>query len=127
MSITLGGVTLSKHMIWEDEDTYDAVDSDFIRTLAGGMVIRDQTLHAGRVITLIAQEDQGWLTKEQVDAVRVIANVAGAQYALTIGLQSFQVKFRNHEKPAFTASALIPRTDAPVGDYYTCTIKLMTV
>jgi hypothetical protein len=127
MAITLGGVTLSKHMVWTDEDTYQMVASTFKRTLAGNIVVRDQQLSLGRPITLAAEEDQGWLTKEQVDAVRALANVAGAQYALVIGTQNFVVKFRNHEPPSFIANALIPRTDAPVTDYYTCTIKLMTV
>ena len=127
MAITLGGVTLSPHIIWEDEDKYSAVASDFRRTLAGNILVRDQTLNLGRPITLVAREDQGWLTKTQVDAVRALANVAGAVYSLVIESQSFQVKFRHHESIAFEADALIKRNNPDPDDYYTCTIKLMTV
>lgn len=127
MAIVLGGVTLSQHMIWEDEDSYSGVASSFQRTLAGNIVVRDQTLNLGRPITLIAQQDQGWLTKTQVDAIRALANVAGAEYSLVIESQSFQVKFRHHEDPAFIADALIKRNNPSPNDYYTCTIKLMTV
>ena len=127
MAITLGGVVLSEHMIWEDEDTYSTVASTFTRTLAGNILVRDQALNLGRSITLVAQEDQGWLTKTQMDAVRTLANVAGGVYSLVIELQSFQVKFRHHEPPAFAADALIKRNNPDPGDYYTCTIKLMTV
>ena len=127
MAITLGGVTLSKHMIWEDEDAYGLVDSVAVRTLAGNLIVRDQALVKGRPITLTAREDQGWLTKTQVDAVRGLANAAGAGYSLVIESQSFQVKFRHHEPPAFEATALIMRNNHDIDDYYTCTIKLMTV
>ncbi len=127
MAITLGGVTLSTHMIWEDEDTYSSVASSVKRTLAGNLVVRDQQLSLGRSITLVAKEDQGWLTKTQVDQVRALADVAGAAYSLDTGYQTFLVKFRHHESPAFIADALIKRNNADPGDYYTCTIKLMTV
>ncbi|GMQ91709.1 MAG: hypothetical protein BMS9Abin11_1020 [Gammaproteobacteria bacterium] len=127
MAVVLGGVTLSNHLIWEDEDTYSSVASSVKRTLAGSVVYRDQTLTLGRPITLVAKVDQGWLTKAQVDAVRTLANVAGAVYSLTVGTQNFNVKFRHHESPAFTADALIKRNNPSVNDYYTCTIKLMTV
>lgn len=127
MAIILGGITLSEHMIWEDEDTYSDVASSFNRTLAGNAVVRDQQLSKGRPVTLVAQIDQGWLTKTQVDQVRVLANTANGAYSLTIESQTFNVKFRHHEQPAFIADALIKRNNPDAGDYYTCTIKLMTV
>jgi hypothetical protein len=127
MAIILGGVTLSPHMIWEDENDYSTVDQTAVRTLGGNVLVYAQQLTKGLPITLVAVEDQGWLTKLQVQAVQALANAAGDTYGLTLGSQNFTVVFRHHEPPAFAARALIPRVETTPADYYTATIKLMTV
>jgi len=127
MAIVLGGVTLSPHMVWQDEFTYSVVAQSSLRTLGGDVKVYSQQLQKGVPITLVATEDTGWLTKDQVRDTAALADAAGNTYSLTLGVQSFTVVFRHHEPPAFEASALIPRVDAPDTDYYTATIKLMTV
>ena len=127
MAIELGGVTLSPHMIWQDENTYSKVDQSALRTLGGNIQIYSQQLNKGIPITLVAVEDQGWLTKTQVEAVQALSDAAGASYSLTLGSESFTVVFRHHDPPAFAANALIPRVGTTAGDYYTATIKLMTI
>jgi len=127
MAITLGGVSLSDQLIWQDEQDYSTVVQDTVRTLGGNLKVYSQSLSKGVPITLVAVQDQGWLTHTQVLAIRALADTAGAQYSLTLGSQSFTVMFRHHESPAFSAAPLIARIDAPAGDFFTCTIKLMTV
>ncbi len=127
MAIILGGVTLSPHMIWADEMTVDPVSQVALRTLGGRLIVRSQAYTGGRNITLEAREDQGWLTKTQVESVMALAAVAGAQYALTIESQNFTVMFRHHEAPAFEATPLIFRVNSQSGDYFTGTIRLITV
>jgi hypothetical protein len=127
MAIVLGGVTLSKHMIWVDEFDYSDVAQSNNRTLGGRQIIFSQTLVGGRPITLEAQIDQGWLTRAQVDDVKALSAVSGAAYALTIGAQNFTVMFRHEEPPAFAAKPLVFRVDAPDTDYFTAVIKLFTI
>lgn len=127
MAIILGGVTLPPGLVWEDENTYSKVAQSEIRTLGGNVLVYSQQLFEGIPITLTSLQDQGWFTKQQVLDVQALADVAGATYALEIGLQNFQVMFRHQEAPAFNASALIPRVETTLNDYYTATIKLMTI
>lgn len=127
MAIELGGVTLSPHMLWVDEVEYSDVEQSTLRTLGGDLRIYSQSLTKGRPITLVASDDQGWLTRDQVDSVRALASAAGNIYTLVIGIQTFSVVFRHEEPPAFAAQPLVFRVDAPSTDYYTATIKLMTV
>lgn len=127
MAIILGGVTLSPHMLWVDENDYSTVDQSAVRTLGGNVLVYAQQLSKGIPITLRGVEDTGWLLKPQVVAVQALADAAGASYALTLGSKSFTVVFRHHEPPAFEANALIPRVETTDSDYYTATIKLMTI
>ena len=128
MAIILDGVTLSQHMIWEDQFVDDQVAAQSTtRTLGGKLVVYSQQLNSGRPITLVAREDQGWLTKTQVEGVSALARVAGAIYLLTIGSESFNVMFRHHDPPAFSATPLIYRTNSASTDYFTAVIKLFVV
>jgi hypothetical protein len=127
MAITLGGITLPSGMIWQDEFQQDLVAQTSVRTLAGTLRVREQQLSNGRNITLAAIEDQGWMTRAQVEAVQALTLEAGNTYTLVIGVQTFTVKFRHSEPPAFEATPLIYRTTQVSTDYFTGTIKLLTV
>ncbi len=126
-AITLGGIVLSPHLIWEDEGKFSPVAQTVNRTLGGGIVIFSGGLLGGRPITIKSLPDQGWMTKAQVDSVQLIANVPGNIVSLAIGAQVFSVMFRHHEPQAFTASPLIFRVDAPAEDYFLVEIKLIEV
>jgi hypothetical protein len=127
MAITLGGVSLPDGMIWQDEFQQDMVAQTTLRTLGGTLKVREQGLSGGRNITLAAIEDQGWLTRAQVEAIQPLTLEAGNTYTLVIGVQTFTVKFRHSDPPAFEATPLIYRTTQVATDYFTATIKLMTV
>lgn len=127
MAITLGGVELSKHMVWSDRDKSSAVEQTMIRTLGGRAVIYAQQLERGMAITLEAQSDTGWLTYEQVKAVRALADVAGAIYLLDFFGQQFDVVFAHHVGDAFQFTPLSYRVVQDDTDYFTGYIKLTTV
>jgi hypothetical protein len=62
-----------------------------------------------------------------VQQLQALAAVAGAQYLLDLGAMQHSVMFRHEDPPAFEATPLIPRTLAQAGDYFTITLKLITV
>lgn len=127
MSTVLGGVTLPDGIVWEDKYKWSHVVQDVQMTLGGRPVVYSGSLQAGRRISLVAYQDQGWLTKEQVDQVMALAEVAGAQYALTIGAETFNVVFRHEEPPAVEFEPLIPRGIPVAGDFFVGRIKLLVV
>lgn len=127
MAIVLGGITLNPNMVWAERYAFAPVFQEVQTTLGGAPVVYTRNRTAGRPITLVAADDQGWLTKAMSDAVQTSANVAGAVYALTIGDESFDVVFRHHEAPAVNLRPLITRAVPLAGDYFVGEIKLMTV
>lgn len=126
-SVSLGGVVLNGAMILSDRDTSFAVAQSIKRTLGGGIKVFFAQLTKGQNLTLVATEDQGWISKAMVDELQVLANSAGGVYELLVNGVGRSVVFRHHDSPAFEASPLVYRNNQQADDLYTCTIKLMTV
>ncbi len=127
MAITLSDVTLRGGLVWTDRWADANVAQQVRRTLGGAPIIYTASLHKGIPITLESREDQGWQTLAVVEQLRALASVAGAQYLLDLGSIQHSVMFRHDDPPAFDATPLIPRTLAEAGDYFTITLKLITV
>lgn len=136
MSVTLnlGGTDLNPNMIWTDRYNFQDVTQTTTRTLSGQHVTFVQGTSKGRPITLVANEETGWLTLSQINAIQALANVAGAVLTLQIDVETFQVQFRHEDSPAFEAAQLVDGlvpTDGIFGDnsitYFTATIKLTEV
>ena len=125
--ITLGSVTLNPNMVWAERFGYSPVIQEVQTTLDGNPVIYTRTRSAGMPITLVALDDQGWLTKEMADAVNLLAQDPSTLLPLTIGADVFNVVFRHHESPAVALRPLITRAVPLPGDYFVGEIKLMTV
>jgi hypothetical protein len=127
MATQLDAVQLPASLIWSDEHSAQAVAQAARRTLDGSLLVFYAGLAKGRSITLESRDDSGWLSKTQVDALRLLADSPGGVYTLTLRGNTYQVMFRHHEPPAFEASPLFPFTDPQAGDYYLARLRLMTV
>jgi hypothetical protein len=114
-------------MVWTDRYTSTKVAQTVQTTLGGVPVVYSQALIAGAPITLQATEDTGWLTGAQVEAIMDMADQPGAVFELSVDGATKQVVFRHHDGVAFEASPLVPRLNQQPGDYFTATLKLMTV
>lgn len=127
MSISLNGVTLNPNLVWEDKYDYSIISQEVKYTLAGTPIVYSGAYSAGRPITLVATDDQGWVEKTIADQIYALAQQSGGIYSLVIGAETFQVMFRNHEPPSVSLKPLSPRAVPLSGDYFTGSIKLMTV
>lgn len=121
------GVELNPNMLWVNRHESQAVRQSSRRLQSGNLVIYSGPLIAGQSIELQAISDQGWLTKEQVDAITLRANTPGAIYSLLLDGVTYQVIFDHGNPPAWTAEPFIYRLTEQTTDYYTCTLKLLTV
>lgn len=126
-TLKLGGVTLNAQMVWEDRFRSQKVAQSVIITLGGSPVTYSQALVAGESITLVSQRDRGWLTGAMVEQIGELAAQVGGVFELEVNGVVQQVVFRHHEPPAFSADPLVPRLNQQLKDYFTATIKLMTV
>lgn len=124
--ITLGGVNLSKHMIWENQYKTTQVRQDYKETLGGGVSIHAQTVEKGRVIKLTSY-DSGWLTRNMVEQLEQLVNEAGVVMTLVLGNNVFDVMFAHHLGNAFVYDPISFRLQGDQADYFKGELLLITV
>lgn len=125
--IRLDNVVLPDGLVWTDEFAAQAVAQTVRRTLDGSVVVFYGQHSGGLPITLESEPDAGWLTRTQVEALKLRADSPGGIFTLELRGQVFQVMFRHHEPPAFEAKPLVALAHPQPGDFYLATLKLMTV
>lgn len=126
-TISLDGIELNHQMRWVERDQSQKVAQSSYRTIGGGLIVFSGPLTAGARITLTATEETGWLQKSVVDQIKALADVPGATYVLQFHNDSYNVVFRHEESPAVDLNPLVYRINQGADDYYTGTIKLLTV
>lgn len=132
--ITLGSVSdLPPDMQWSDEYTEgsDLVAQDEQYTVTGALVIQANARQAGRRITLEGRREGDIVfapvTRAQVEALRVLAAVAGATYTLTLADgREFSVVFRR-DPVGVEMQPLKHITDPDPADLYVGRLNLMQV
>jgi len=125
--IRLDSVVVPDGLVWIDEFAAQAVAQTVRRTLDGSVVVFYGQHSGGLSITLESEPDAGWLTRTQVEALKLRADSPGGIFTLELRGQVFQVMFRHQEPPAFEAKPLVPLAHPQPGDFYLATLKLMTV
>ncbi|MEO5332151.1 MAG: hypothetical protein H7839_09020 [Magnetococcus sp. YQC-5] len=125
VAITLGGIELPAQTEWTDRHEWSPVSQGVVRTLGGSSVIFTTPVSQGRPITLEASPGVQRMNQATVDAIQALSDQAGSNFVLVIGGETFNVVFRHHDPPAFSANPARPLSGARLGYYVT--IKLMTV
>lgn len=125
--ISLNAIQLPAALQWVDEFNWQPVAQSARRTLAGGLVLQESALVAGRPVTLQSRPDSAWMTRAVLEQLYALAAVAGHIYPLQIRGASHSVRFNYGDGTAIEAEPLFPMADPQATDYYLVTIKLITV
>lgn len=138
-AITIGSVTLVSDLKWIDEfgQGSDLVGQIETVSSTGALIIQASAQQAGRLMTLQtvssgpgfgSQQYAGVLTRAQVTALKALADVPGATYAVVLNDgRTFNAMFRRANTAAVVADPIIfydPLTDT---DWYSVTINLILV
>lgn len=123
MTMLLDSLSLPASLTWTDRDNWQPVAQTARPTLDGGLAVFHQPLTAGRPITLISTESSGWVNRQTLDALQVLASVPGSLHTLTLGTQTFTVLWRHDDPPAIQAEPLVARITPDMGDWFRVTLK----
>lgn len=125
--IILNGVQLNPNLQWTDRCVSSGVRQDLRFSLGGRPLLSSGPMIGNRPVTLVSEEDSGWLSKDMADALIAMADTPGATYPFTYGTEIVNglVVFRHHEQPALALRPLFPRVIPDSGDYWIGTIKLL--
>lgn len=119
-------IELPGQLDWSDRYGWAAVGQTMTRGLTGKPIIQAAQLVAGRPITLEGSTTRAWVPRTTVDALQAWADFSGKALALSIYGQSFDVLFRHHDAPAFTARPVADRANPPADWPHYIVLKLMT-
>ena len=78
-------------------------------------------------ITLKSAQNQGWLSESMVESCNQMSKNHNSDYECVIGDQSFIVRFRHFDPPAFEAEQLDQIGALAPAGFYLATIKLYTI
>lgn len=122
----LNGIALPAGMLWVDEFSWAQAQRSVERSITGAQIIDVAPKLAGRPITLQGAQDQGWIRRATLLAVRALADVPGGQYPLQLASgEIFTVMFAPDD--AIEAQP-ISRPELPENTHpYVATLRLMTV
>jgi len=125
--ITLDEIELPGQMFWSDELWSPVVQQEEYST-TGALILDESEKQAGRPITLGGRDYTCWVTRAVVDLLLAKASVKGTVMTLTLeDEREFQVRFRYESGKAIEANPIYYRVPAQPEDWYTLTIKLITV
>lgn len=125
--ITLDEIELPGQMFWSDEIWSPVVQSEEY-SVTGALILDETEKQAGRPITLGGRDYTCWVTRETIDALMTKAAIKGQVMTLTLeDEREFDVRFRYDSGKAIEAKPIYDRVPAQPEDWYTLTIKFITV
>lgn len=116
---------LPDDLLWTDEHAWTPVVSRVEYLLTGALLVESAVRKKGRPITLKAESDMGWVTRETVDRLYAWASMPDSILILEFAdRRRFSVRFRHFENAIDTEPVLgFPsRSNA---DWYRITLRLM--
>jgi hypothetical protein len=125
--ITLGGVVLP-NMVFEDEFGNPPVETKTEATLAGNMLVWEQSCGGIPIDLKSGGEGAEWTTRGTMKALFALSSIPNATYILDYNGLVRTVRFRNEDKPAVSAKPVMSRSNPEDTDpYVEIYIKLMEV
>lgn len=135
--ILLAGIVLPADLQWTDEFTAWRVGQQVKTSLTGARIVQESALQAGRPITLQTQtEGNTYIGPVTLDVLRQLQaseeqpRVGSLQLVMpdhNTGERTFQVRWRRSEGAALEAVPINYAVPALDGDYFSITLRLMTV
>jgi len=122
----LDGVELNPDTLWIDEYDHTPLAQNMGRSLSGALIIETAHKIAGRPITLAGDQNSGWATKAQVDALYAKLPVTDKLTLIMPNGQGFRVVF-NHAASPIESKPIEHWRIMQDGDFYSLRLNLMTV
>ena len=127
--ITLQGITLPADLNWADEPSHTPIRSAVEKSLGGAPIIwEDEGDSSGRFIDLTGDEESAWISRSTYEALVSLASTPLIIYTLDYHGTTYNVRFRNEEKPPVFATPVVQYSQYDGTDWYSSVqIKLMEI
>ncbi len=126
MTTSLNAIPLPNDMQWADEFAPRVLQS-LKTTLDTAPHVVAVSRSKGIPISLRSWDDGAFVTRETVLLLQAAADQPALEMPLVLRDAAFQVMFRHHEGPAFTAEPIKDIANPDADDLYRITLNLMTI
>lgn len=123
--IKLNGIVLSKDMILENLHSSSPVSATVETALDGSDIVFIR--NTSRALDLVATEDSGWITLEQLKQLELLLEYNPSIMYLEYHGRLFTVRFRYEDSPVLDFKPIIPRPNEDLKDFFYGVIKLKEV
>lgn len=123
VTLTLGGVDLSEKMYWADQYAWSPV-GQYSQYASDGSRYTIENIRGGRPITLEIYPEC-YLSLSTLTALKALADVPNATYALVVGSDSYTVRFWRGDGQAIETERADPNKISD--DWHTATIHLIEI
>ena len=127
MTISIGTVTLSDDLVWENEFASPRIGQSIKTTIGGTTVVHTDPKAGGRVVQLVAARRNnaiyGFFTRSQIQSLETYQK-NGTVVAFVYGSETFNVVIR---AGGINVQPLLAKQGQGVDDYYTGTITMVEV
>lgn len=117
-------ITLPDDLQWQDEFTWQPVESSTEYSLSGALIVQEAARQDGRPITLHGGQEGAWVTRSTVNALHQMASQPGKVLILSLWGVAHTVMFR---RPALAAAEVMRLANPGDGHFYGITINLLEV
>ena len=122
----LDTVELPDDLLWVNEFDWEPVAQEIDRTLTGGLMIQEQVKRYGRPVTL-SGDNSGWVTRETLNQLITLSETANSTLSLTLPDNRALSVIFDRANSSITAQPLFYSAVPALKDYYSITIRLLTV
>ncbi len=119
-------VTLPDDILWADEFAWHPVEQRVDQTITGALIVQAAERLAGRPITLQSGQNFAWLTRAQLDNLKVWAAIPGKTLTLNIRGVARSVMFR-HNDGAVEAEMVMYHAAPTASDFYVCVVRFLEI
>ena len=124
--VILGGITLNRSLQWTNRYIpTNTISQKHARSVNGTLVIFQKSYPLGESITLSANGETGWFTKDMVDAIMAIVGILDNPISLDYRGEIVTVMFDWSKGVPATFNPIKPREGAIGTDWFTGEIKLL--
>lgn len=135
--LSLAGIALPADLQWTDEFTAWRVGQAVKTSLTGALIVQESAMQAGRPITLQTQRDgSAYVAPVRLDVLRALQALEELPRTASLplilpahngGQRELPVRWRRTDGPGIEADPIRFAVPALDGDYFSITLRLMTV
>ena len=123
MTIRLNTIELPEFLL--TPEFRSGVQASVTRTVGGGIIVQEKSI-SGIEADLSGDETGPFLTKADLNALKLLSAMPNAVYSLIYISDTYSVRFRNEDQPVIEAVPIFSAPDSYSTDYYhSIRIKLM--